>query len=547
MTSADPDAKPTSAAGRQLHDALSALRGGRHGGRLRRGQRLGDLHRRDRRRRADPRANRGRGVRRHGAARRAGARFNWSGGGTVPSPAARSWSTALVGTSSAPRAGPQPRVRGHLPAETSSTWVSARRCAPASNPWVMFSTVTTRRRALRADEPAARMSPSGRAPRCAPPLPHRLGRDACRVLHRRHPCAHLDRGDRCGPGVRISDYTTRTRHVTVDWMRMTPYAASGSFDSQVFDGGGPTYWDAISWNADLPAGTSLRFQVRTGERRSRPPAVDWGPDITISGGTIDGRASTYSTTPCWRAATRPTPALDDVSLTCGTCAGAPAALTALTATPRATGNPAGQTVDIDLAWPAQAPGSEVLVYRKPFGDYPVYTGTAPATPATPDGRRDRRLDPGGRHPGDLFSDQPASRDYWHYVAFVANLCGETSAASHPVGAPSYHLGDINDGGETTARATTSSTAATSRCSARPTAARRPTAPPTSTTPTSAPPRAAAFSAGPCPTARCSSRTSSSTRSTTATWASCRRRRRRRAPTSWPCWCRPCPRPASASR
>ncbi len=245
----------------------------------------------------------------------------------------------------------------------------------------------------------------------------------------------------------ISDANPGSSSIAVDWLRMTPYAANGSFDSRIFDAGSLAYWDAISWNADVPVNTSLGFQVRTGNEAL--PDGSWsafGPVIAASGDPVGltGRYLQYRALLA-TGDTGLTPALEDVSFTCGTCAGTPAALSVLTATPRATGNPAGQTVDIELAWPAQPPGNDVLIYRKPFGAYPVYEGTAPETPASPTAAESDGWTLVAATPANSFSDHPGSRDYWHYVAFVANPCGEASTASNPVGALSYHLGDIYDG------------------------------------------------------------------------------------------------------
>jgi len=44
------------------------------------------------------------------------------------------------------------------------------------------------------------------------------------------------------------------------------------------------------------------------------------------------------------------------------------------------------------------------------------------------------------------SDSPGTRDYWYYVAFAKNVCGEVSPASSVSGgALDYHLGDVSNG------------------------------------------------------------------------------------------------------
>lgn len=44
------------------------------------------------------------------------------------------------------------------------------------------------------------------------------------------------------------------------------------------------------------------------------------------------------------------------------------------------------------------------------------------------------------------TDEPATRDYWYYVAFVYDPCGNESAVSNRAGGVlNYHLGDVTDG------------------------------------------------------------------------------------------------------
>src|SRR4029077_15209849 len=65
----------------------------------------------------------------------------------------------------------------------------------------------------------------------------------------------------------FSDFTTAgasNRILTVDWARMSPYAASGTYVSRVYTGGGPVQWESASWTAAVPAGTSLDISVRSG-------------------------------------------------------------------------------------------------------------------------------------------------------------------------------------------------------------------------------------------------------------------------------------------
>src|SRR5205807_8346923 len=61
-----------------------------------------------------------------------------------------------------------------------------------------------------------------------------------------------------------SDLVVDGNSVRVDWVHMSPYAASTTFVSRVFDANGPVAWGALAWTADTPAGHSL---TRSEERR----------------------------------------------------------------------------------------------------------------------------------------------------------------------------------------------------------------------------------------------------------------------------------------
>jgi len=114
-----------------------------------------------------------------------------------------------------------------------------------------------------------------------------------------------------------------------------------------------------------------------------------------------------------------------------------------------TGNDADGTTQIGLSWTgAVAPGDTVLIFRKGFGAYPEYDdggGAAPATPAWP---------PAGwtpvaavPAPATACNDEPDTRDFWYYIAFVRDACGSVGPASNRTGGTlSYHLGDVHDGG-----------------------------------------------------------------------------------------------------
>ncbi len=86
----------------------------------------------------------------------------------------------------------------------------------------------------------------------------------------------------------VSDFNSSAPGLSVDWLRMTPYSASGTFTSQVFDAGDVAEWGALSWNADTPAGTTVGMSVRTGNTPT--PDGTWTPftPVASSGGDITG-------------------------------------------------------------------------------------------------------------------------------------------------------------------------------------------------------------------------------------------------------------------
>jgi hypothetical protein len=76
--------------------------------------------------------------------------------------------------------------------------------------------------------------------------------------------------------------------VAVDWMRMSPYAAVGTYTSKVVNMGISVYWQAAYWTADVPAGTGVAFSYRTGSTTT-PDDGTWTPFMTVpNGGALAG-------------------------------------------------------------------------------------------------------------------------------------------------------------------------------------------------------------------------------------------------------------------
>jgi hypothetical protein len=48
--------------------------------------------------------------------------------------------------------------------------------------------------------------------------------------------------------------------------------------------------------------------------------------------------------------------------------------------------------------------------------------------------------------GTTLVDEPGTRDFWYYVAFVEDACGNVGPVSNQTGGTlNYHLGDVHDG------------------------------------------------------------------------------------------------------
>ncbi len=124
---------------------------------------------------------------------------------------------------------------------------------------------------------------------------------------------------------------------------------------------------------------------------------------------------------------------------------APAAVTDLAALQLKTGNDSDGTTKIQLAFTAPGDATVIEIYRAPFGNYPEYddapgAGSVPITPGYPP--------PAPWAPVVLVGgfDEVAVRDFWYYVLFTKDGCGNVSAVSNQTGGTlNYHLGDFSDG------------------------------------------------------------------------------------------------------
>jgi len=88
----------------------------------------------------------------------------------------------------------------------------------------------------------------------------------------------------------LSDAATTDTALSVDWARVGPYAAAGTFTSRVIDASAPVSWSGLSWDGSVPTGTTLVVKVRTGNTAT--PDATWSAFVTIpaSGGSVGATA-----------------------------------------------------------------------------------------------------------------------------------------------------------------------------------------------------------------------------------------------------------------
>ena len=141
--------------------------------------------------------------------------------------------------------------------------------------------------------------------------------------------------------------------LSVDWIRLTPYASSGVFTSRVFDAGQTVGWGNASWTAGLPAGTAIALAVRTGN--TPVPDGTWTPFTSISNGGVIPGSTRYIQYQATLSTSDPsaTPVLQDVTL--GYVVGGqdttPPTIAGRTPTPNATDIPLDANVTVQFSEP----------------------------------------------------------------------------------------------------------------------------------------------------------------------------------------------------
>lgn len=88
-----------------------------------------------------------------------------------------------------------------------------------------------------------------------------------------------------------SEYTTGGGGLALKWLRLTPHASSGSFLSRIHDAGTVADWGVMSYTAQIPQGSTLALDVRTGNTAT--PDGSWTAFTQIAAGQDIPGSSRY--------------------------------------------------------------------------------------------------------------------------------------------------------------------------------------------------------------------------------------------------------------
>ena len=169
-----------------------------------------------------------------------------------------------------------------------------------------------------------------------------------------------------------SDLFAGGLNLSIDWLRMTPYAATGSYESAVHGTGAPTDWQQVAWTGVTPAGTSIDVSVRTGGVAI--PDGTWSVWVPVASGAPLGLNSPFIQYRVELASGDPllTPVVKDVGIWCEEGIDtSPPVISALTALPGAEGTTAL------ITWTTSEPADSRVDYGSEAGllDLNVSDGT----------------------------------------------------------------------------------------------------------------------------------------------------------------------------
>lgn len=209
-------------------------------------------------------------------------------------------------------------------------------------------------------------------------------------------------------------------------------SALGTTAYQVVDNGGGSYTvdcAILGPTVGATAATGNLFNVAV----AKAPGPDGTGTITVTSVTMRDPLNA------------PIAASAGPALSISIDTGGPAAISNLVAAQKKLGNDGDGTTKIQLTFTAPGDASAIEVYRAPFGQYPEYDDAGGAAPAAPSYPPSGAWTLTGVTASGQY-DEPATRDFWYYVAFSRDACGNMSPVSNRTnGTLNYHLGDVSNG------------------------------------------------------------------------------------------------------
>ena len=185
----------------------------------------------------------------------------------------------------------------------------------------------------------------------------------------------------------VSDAQVAGQSVAVDWIRLTPYAGSGTLTSRVLDAGSSVAWKSAAWTAQTPTGTTIALSARFGNTPT--PDGTWTAFAGIaSSGAALSQTSRYVQYSAVLSTSSPgvTPALQDVTFSAAAAAGTPAISIADRSITE--GNAGVTNAVITLTLSTTSTSSVTVNYATAPGtatagtDYTTTSGTATFAPGT---------------------------------------------------------------------------------------------------------------------------------------------------------------------
>jgi hypothetical protein len=90
----------------------------------------------------------------------------------------------------------------------------------------------------------------------------------------------------------VIDSTVGDGALAVDWMRLTPYALSGTYTSAMFDAGATVLWQKLTSTSTIPSGSTSTITYRSGSTPT-PDDGTWTAFTALGTGGVLSGSSRY--------------------------------------------------------------------------------------------------------------------------------------------------------------------------------------------------------------------------------------------------------------